>query len=102
MKCPACNSNLSFLDTFKILNPHKFKCMYCGVFLALDKTGVIVLYLYALVGAGMLGFYFYLIDAHIGTPIIRGGIFFGYLLPATIAFYWAMAKLTHLVRRNET
>lgn len=76
--------------------------MHCGVLLALDKAGVIVFYLYALAGAGMLGFYIYSIEAHIGTPLIRGGIFFGYLVPATIAFYWAMAKLTHLVRRNKT
>jgi len=80
----------------KIYNPKKFKCTACGTPLSFDKIGTIAVYSYTVIGVIMLALYIYLQNAHIGTPLGRGAIFFGYLTPATIIYYWVLFKKTRI------
>ena len=58
--------------------------------------GIVTFYLYTVVGIFMITIYMYLINNNIGTSLTRGAIFFGYLVPATITYYWVMLKKSNV------
>jgi len=42
MKCPSCNKQFSYWDSFKIVNPLNYQCPNCKSLLTTGKIGVVM------------------------------------------------------------
>lgn len=93
MECCECNKKLSRWNTLKIVNPKKFKCSNCNDFISLNKKGVISYYIFTVITVLMFGVYLFFVKEKIGSLQIRSLIFWGYLIPSSVLFYWFISKV---------
>ena len=50
MNCPKCKREFSFLYSFRIINPWKYRCPSCGALLTAGKQATITLALAGVIG----------------------------------------------------
>ena len=102
MECPKCGHKITFINTFKILNPHKFKCFGCALFLSLDNVGLTCFYIFSVLSLSLLGLYAYAINLNIGSEISRAGIFWGIFVPLTAVYYISIFRFGEVINANKT
>jgi hypothetical protein len=63
MKCPACRHQVTYLETFEILNPWSFNCGGCDTQLSVGPRGDLIVAMAAVAGAapGLLFGYLWLV-----------------------------------------
>lgn len=100
MNCPSCNRSFSFLDSFRILNPFRYKCPTCASLLTTGSKGWITI-----VYGGFLGFLLAAVaivmeEAQRWTSLEKF-IWFAVSIPlACVSYQWFWWRRTNLILRR--
>ena len=97
MHCPSCDRSFSFVESFKILNPLRYKCPSCASLLTTGRFGWFSIGTGILVGLAIAGVAIAMEEFEVWIPA-DSFTWFAVAMPVGCAlfqrYFWRKARLT--------